>query len=115
GTAGRMRRIPRLGGRALVKPRAVGMAYHRDALSALGPVPAGTVFACRKRRSIWLRAGENVVRIRRVAAAVDDIAFLGKRGLLAEIVVAVQLRHILGDDYPLGVRPWPASDAIARV
>src|SRR5438045_8836362 len=73
GTAGWMRRIPRLGGRALVEPGAVGMPYHCHPLTALGPVAAGTVVSSRKRRSIRLRAGENVVHVRCIAATVDDL------------------------------------------
>ena len=36
--------------------------------------------------------------VRRIAAAVIDLALLGQRGLLGEIIGAVQFRDILGDD-----------------
>src|ERR1700730_8298003 len=115
GTARWMRRIPRFGGRALVEAGPVGMPHHRDALAALGPVAAGTVVTRGKRRSVGLRAGENVVHVRRISPTVDDSALLGKRGLLGEIVGAMQFGNVLRNDDALGVDPWPAPDAVAGI
>ena len=83
--------------------------------AALGPVAARLVVAGRERRAVRLRAGQDVVLVRRVAAAVDDLALFGERGLLGEVVGAVQLRDVLGDDDALGVLPRAAADAILGV
>src|SRR5437588_7987319 len=91
------------------------MADDRGALGAAGPVVAGLVVARREGAAIRRRAGQRVMLVRGVAAAVDDVAFLGQRGLLREIVGAVQLVEILGDDNPLGVLPRPLADAVAGV
>src|SRR5205814_8677291 len=91
----RMRRIPRLGRRTVIESRPVGVSDHGYALTALGPVSACAVFAGGEGRSIRLRAGENVVHVRRIAAAVDDLALFGERSLLGEIVGGVQLGNVL--------------------
>ena len=88
---------------------------HRHALAALGPVAASHVFAAGESGAVRLRAGEDVVLGRCVAAAVDDVSLFGQRGLLVEIVVAVQLGNIAGNDDSFGVLPWTVADAIARV
>src|SRR5438132_1709909 len=49
------------------------------------------------------------------AGTVDDVALLGQGGLLREVVGAVQLVEILGDDDALGVLPRAAADAVAGV
>jgi hypothetical protein len=64
GPARRMRRIPRLGRRAVVEAGAVVMADHRGTRPALGPVAAGAVVADGEGRAIRLRAGEDVVHVR---------------------------------------------------
>ena len=52
-----------------------------------------------RQRAIEIRAGQDVVRVRRVAAAVDDCALLGQRVLLAQFVgVAVQVGDARRDD-----------------
>jgi len=76
-----MRGIPRLGRRGIVEPHAVVMTDHRRARPALGPVAAGAVVADGEGGAIRLRAGEDVMHVRRVAAAVHDSAPLGQRGL----------------------------------
>src|SRR5207244_6811966 len=87
----------------------------RDALAALGPICASDVFAAGERRAVRLRAGEDVVLVRRVAASIDDVPLFGQRGLLVEVVVAVQLGYIAGNDDSLDVLPWTIADALARV
>src|SRR5262245_54602437 len=91
------------------------MPDHRGALSALGPVAARTIVAGRERGTVGLRAGQDVVHVGRVAAAVDGLALLGQRGLLVDLVLAVELGHVLGDDDALGVLPRAAADPVARV
>src|SRR5207244_9043203 len=71
--------------------------------------------AGRERRAIRLRARQDVVHVRRIAAAVDRLALLGEGGLLVDVVLAVQLRQIFRDDEALGVEPGPATDAVAGV
>src|SRR6185295_3934874 len=110
-----VRRVPRLRRRALVEAGAVAVADHRGALAALRPVAARRVDIARDRGAVGLRAGQDVVHVRRVAAAVDDVAALGERSLLSEVVVAVQLSHVVGDDDALGVAPRAGADAVARV
>ena len=69
-----------------------------------------------ERRAVRLRAGEDVVPVRRVAAAVDHLALLGQRGLLADLVVgAVQIVDVLRDHLALGVLPRAVADAVAGV
>src|SRR5436190_1181767 len=91
------------------------MADHRDPLAALGPVAAGHVFAAGESRAVRFRAGKDVVLVRRVAAPVDDVSFFGQRGLLVEVVFAVQLGNVAGNDDSFGVLPRTVADAIARV
>src|SRR6202049_3725960 len=91
------------------------MSDHRDALTALGPVAARTIFASGKRGSVGLRARKNVVHVRCISATVDDIAFLGERDLLGEIVSPMQLGNVLRDDDAFCICPWSAPDAVAGV
>ena len=91
------------------------MADDRAALGAAGPVAAGLVVARREGTAVRHRAGQRVMLVRGVAAAVDDVAFLGQRGLLGQVVGGVQFVEILGDDNPLGVLPRPLADAVAGV
>ena len=53
------------------------MAEHRRALGAAPrPVAAGAVLADAEGGAVGLRPGEEIVPVRRVAAAVDDLALL---------------------------------------
>src|SRR4029079_19050703 len=97
-----VRRVPRLRGGAFVEPGAIAVADHRRTLAALRPVAARRVDVAGARRRVGLRAGQDVVHVRRVAAAVDDVAALGERGLLGEVVVAVQLAQVVGDHHAPG-------------
>ena len=54
-------------------------------------------------------------RFGRVAAAVDDRAVLVERGLLGEVVVAVELLEVARDHHALRVLPGTVADAVARV
>ena len=94
---------------------AVGMADHRRALRAARPVLAGAVLARRESRAVRLRSRQHVVAVRRIAAAVDDFALLGQRGLFGQIVGAVQLGDVPGDHHALRVLPRSLADAVARV
>src|SRR5947208_13208893 len=89
------------------------MADHGGALRVARPVVAGLVFARREGAAVRLRAGQRVVLVGGVAAAVDDVTLLGQGGLLRQIVVAVQFVDIFGDDDALGVLPRPVPDAVA--
>src|SRR5882724_6203019 len=115
GPARRMRRVP--GFRRVVVPQALAIvvADHRRALTALRPVAAGAVLADRKRGAVRLGTRQDVVHVRRVAAPVHGRALLGQRGLLADVVLAVQLGKIVRDDDALGVLPGTAADAVACV
>src|SRR5436305_8827449 len=92
------------------------MTDNRRALGAvLRPVAAGLVAFRSERRAVRLRAGQNVVHVGIVAAAVDDFALLVERRLLADVVLPVQLDDVLGDDDALGVLPRTLADAVARI
>src|SRR5690606_31954189 len=110
-----VRRVP--GSRRLVvaQPLAIVMADHGGAVAAAGPVAAGAILPGRERGAVRLRAGQDVVPVRAVAAAVDYLAPLVERGLLVEVVVAVQLVDVLRNDHTLRVLPRSAPDAIARI
>src|SRR5256712_1236968 len=110
-----MRRVPGLRRIVVAKALPVMMADHRRPLAALRPVAAGAILAGRERGAVRLGAGQDVVHVRRVAAALDHVTLLGQRRLLGDIVLAVQPRHILRDDDALGVLPGTAPDAVARV
>src|SRR5262245_36418645 len=89
------------------------MADHGRALCAACPVLASAVVAAGKGGAVRLRARQYVVAVWRVAATVDHLALLGKRGLLGEIVAgAVQVGNVLGNDGALGVLPRPFADAV---
>src|SRR3954454_5553669 len=92
------------------------MADDRRALRARRPVLAGLVVTRGKCAAVRLRTREDIVPVRRVAAAVDDLALLAERGLLGEIVGrAVQLGDVLGDHRALGILPRSLADAIFGV
>ena len=95
---------------------AIIMAEHGGPLRAARVVLAGHVLVGRKGVAVRLRAGEDVVAVRLVAAAVDDLAFLRQIVFLVELVVgAVQIGDAGGDDHALGVHPRTLADAVARV
>src|SRR5580692_4431061 len=102
-------------GVVLAQALAVDVTEHGSAFGAAGPIAARAILAGRERRAVRLRAGQGVMPVRRVAAAIDDVAFFGKRGLLGQVVLAMQLRDILGDDDALGIGPGAFADAIACI
>src|SRR6185312_1731715 len=91
------------------------MTEHRRALRAARPVLAGAVLIASEGRAVGLRAREDIVAVRCVAATVDDLALLRQRRLLGEVVLAVQVGDVLGDDDALGVGPGALADAVLRV
>lgn len=69
-----------------------------------------------ERPAVGLRAGQRVMSVGGIAAAIDHTALLGQRRLLGYVVVvAVQFLDILGDDHTLAVLPRTLADAIARI
>src|SRR2546425_2158151 len=100
-----MRRVPGLRHVVVAQALPVGVADHRRALTALRPVAARAIVAAREGGAVRLGAGEDVVHVRRVAAAVDLLALLRQRRVLGEVVLAVELGHVLRDDGALGVLP----------
>src|ERR1041384_842061 len=115
GAVREVRRIPGMRRRRVVQARAVDMAEHSSALRAARPVLAGLVLARRKGAAVRHRAGQRVVLVGRIAAAIDDVALLGQRGLLCQIVLAMQFVDILGDNDALGILPRTLADAVARI
>ena len=67
-----------IGGRVVQADLAVVMPDHGRAVGAAGPVAAGAVVARREGGAVGLRAGEDVVAVRRIAAAGDDVALLAR-------------------------------------
>jgi diguanylate cyclase (GGDEF)-like protein len=110
-----MRAVPGFRRVIVAQSDAVGMTDECRALRAARPVLAGAIVARRKGRTVGLRSRQHVVPVRRIATAVDDIAFLGKRGLFGQIVGAVQLGDILGDHDALRILPRSLADAVARI
>jgi hypothetical protein len=92
------------------------VADHRGAFAALGPVAAGAVLGAREGGAVRLRAGEDVVHVGRVAAAVDRLALLAQGGLPVDpVVLAVQVSEVARDHLAPGVLPRAAADAVAGV
>src|SRR5262245_66685789 len=111
-----MGRIPRFRRGVVAQTLAIDVADHRRALGAAGPIAAGPVLAGRESFAVRLRAGQDVVIVRRVADAGDHGAALGLRYLHAELVaVAVKIVDVLRNDLPFELLPGAASDTIAAV
>src|SRR5260370_21204444 len=92
-----MRGVPGFSGVGVAQDQAVEMPDHGSALRRTRPVLAGAVVARCERGTVGLRSRQYVVTVRRIAAAVDDLALLGERGLLGEVVAAgVPLAGVLG-------------------
>ncbi len=77
------------------------------AFAIAGPVAAGIILARGERRAVGLGAGEDVVHVRRVTTPLDRRAVLVQGGVLGQLVVAMQLLNILGNDYPLAFCQGP--------
>jgi hypothetical protein len=92
------------------------MSDLRRAIRAARPVVAGQALSFRKRGAVELRAGHQVVFVRRIAAAVHDLAFFGDRVFLAQlVVVAVEIGDAVGDLHALRVEPRAGADAVFGV
>src|SRR5580704_10697683 len=82
------------------------------AVGAFRPVPAGGVAAGGGEEALRVRPGQDVVLVGGIAAAVDDLALLGQRRLLGEIVRArVEILHALRHHHAFGVLPRTLADA----
>src|SRR5690606_29119033 len=80
------------------------------------PVAARHVLLAGRRAPVRRRSRQDVMPIRLVAAAVDDLALLAQGRVLADLVVlAVEIVDRLGDHDSLGVLPGTVADTIARV
>jgi hypothetical protein len=88
---------------------------HGRAPGARSPILTGHVLVRWECLTVRLRAGQYVVRVGRVAAAVDHRAFLGQSRLLSEHVCAMQFVEVARDECPLGIVPGPMADAVAGV
>src|SRR5256885_7051277 len=111
-----VRGIPGLHVARVLQPLQVLVADDRRAFAALGPVAAGGIAARGREAAVRIRAGQDVVLVRRTAPALAPLAFLGQGGLLVDIVVlGVQLAHALRHHHALGVAPRAFPDARARV
>src|SRR3989449_11332606 len=98
-----MRRVPRLRGVVVAQALAVVVPDHRRALAAARPVLARPVLARRERGAVRLRAGQDVVHVRLIAAPVDGLALLAQRRLLVQLVVgAVEVVDARRDYLALG-------------
>src|SRR4029077_18643988 len=100
-----MRGIPRLRLGVVAQAFAVDVTEHRRTLGAARPVLAGAVFAGREGAAVHRRARERVVLVGAVAATLGQVALLGERGLLGEVVGAVELVDVPRDHRALGILP----------
>src|SRR6185503_2246011 len=109
--------VPRLHvARVLLQACAVVMADNGGAVRALGPVAAGGVATGGRVATLRVGAGEHVVLVGLLAAALHRLALLGERGLLGDVdLIGVQVGHILGDQRALGVVPRTLADAVAGI
>src|SRR5882672_10440735 len=111
-----VRRVPRLHVARVLQALQVVVADDRRAVAALGPVAAGGVAAGGGVQAHRVGAGEDVVLVRRVAAALDRVALLVQRRLLADVALAgMQLADVTRHHHALGVVPGALADALARV
>src|SRR5262249_35660761 len=85
-TARAMRGVPGIHVPGVLESGTVMVPHDRRTLSALRPVPASGVATGRRVESLRVGAGQNVVRVDRVAAAADHLALLGQGRLLVNIV-----------------------------
>ena len=93
------------GGRVCTATRAVVMAYSCAAVgSTIGPVPAGMVLTIRICSTVEIRSAQDIVAIRFVPAAIDDIAALTDRIVFTEVVfVAMQINDICRYLHPVRI------------
>src|SRR3974377_829447 len=110
-----MRGVPRTGRLVVAQAMTVGVAKYSAALRTARPIFASHVFVGRKSGAVRPRAGEKVMPVGLVANTIVHLTLFGERGLFGEVVGAMELRDILGDDHALGVRPRTFADAIACV
>jgi hypothetical protein len=85
-TARAMRGVPGIHVPGVLESGTVMVPHDRRTLSALRPVPASGVATGRRVESLRVGAGQNVVRVDRVAAAANHLAFFGQGRLLVNIV-----------------------------
>ena len=93
----------------------VDVPDERRALRAARPVVAGFVVAGRKSAAVGLRAGQRVVLVGGVAAAVDYIALFGEGRLLSQVVGAMEFVEVFGDGDTFAVLPGSTADAVAGI
>src|SRR5262249_28237224 len=113
--AGWMCRVPRLTAWVVGGAGAVAVPEHGSAHSTRSPILTGHVVTKRKCFAVWLRAGQYVVHIWRIAAAVDHRALLSQSGLLCKHVHAVQFVEVARDQRRLGIVPGPTADAVTSI
>ena len=85
--------------------------HHRAFSTAPGIVAAGAVFARAEGRSVGLRAGQHIVLIGRIAAAVDGFAFLVECGLLGKAGRGAMQQLLAADGLPEEARTRVRANA----
>src|SRR5262245_55418901 len=113
--ARRVRRVPGARRLGVAEPDAVVVADHGRAFAALRPVAAGHVLLAGNGAAVGRGAGEDIVPVRAVAAAVDRLALLVEPGLLVDLAVGMQVVHAGRDLLALRVLPRALADAVAGV
>src|SRR5690348_17575580 len=91
------------------------MTEHHGALSAARVVFASVILIIGEGGSVRFRAGQNIVLVRSIAAAVVDRTFFRQRGLLGNVVRAMKLGDVLRNCHSLGIHPWSLADAVAGI
>src|SRR5262249_7517553 len=101
-SGGAVRGVPRLHVPRVCQSLPVEVADDRRALSALGPVAAGGVAARGGEHALGIGAGEDVVLVRRIAAALDRLALFIKCVLLVDLALGrMQVVYVARHDHAL--------------
>src|SRR5260370_35872077 len=110
-----MRGVPGMRLRGVGEAGAIDMAHLDLAEVAARIVGAGHVHVSRERRAVRLRAGHDVVIVRREADPGDLVAPLRQARRLVELVVgAVEIVDAGGDDVAFEVLPGSLAKLVAR-
>jgi hypothetical protein len=96
-TARGMRRVPRPNGFVVAWALQVGVPEHGRTFCAARPILTRHILVRREGGAVSLGARQNVMTVRPVAVATNDLALFAECRLLADSIAAVQLRDIFGN------------------
>src|ERR1700741_154618 len=90
------------------------MTEHDGALRTGRVVLAGVVLIIRESGSVGSRACQDVMPVWRIATTSVDLALFGQRGLLVEVIGAVQLSNVLRNRHTFCIHPRTLPDTVTR-